>query len=177
MTGNVTNPALTQTIKSTGTGGVTFGGVPMSLDDAMTLLFMQRAQTMSDLATDRAQTAQEKLKEIQQARNYLSQMRELKGQSGDHHSSKMPQDMKDYCKAHDIEWDHTNDDDNHNKGQWDINIQYMQDFVDKLSSDNDLFMIKLKSVINKSQEALQAADSMNTKSKEVMSSIIANFAR
>ena len=178
MTTNVTDAAAPPTIQTGGSSGITFGGVDMSLDDAIALLFMQRAQTMTDLAADRAQTAQEKLKDIQTARDMLSRMRDLK-QQADHGNTtkKMPDDMKAFCEQHKISWDKTGNDDYHNKDEWDVNIQYMQDFTDKLSSDNDLFMIKLKSVINKSQEATQAADGLMTKNKEVVSSIIANFAR
>ena len=177
MTTGVTDSAATQTIQAGGPSGVKFGGVDMSLDDAMALLFLQRAQTMTDVATDRAQTAQAKLKDIQGARDMLARMRELKQEAAKNHNSTMPPDMKQYCEDHNISWDKKGNDDVHNKDEWDVNIQYMQDFVDKLSSDNDLFMIKLKSVINKSQEATQAADSLSTKNKEVVSSIIANFAR
>ncbi len=178
MTTNVTDASSTPTITAGGSSGIMFGGIEMSLDDAMALLFIQRAQTMTDLATDRAQTAQEKLHEIQEARDMLSRMRELK-QEADHEDSttKMPADMKEFCDKNNISWDKTGGDDYHNKKEWDVNIQYMQDHVDKLSSDNDLFMIKLKSVINKSQEATQAADSLMTKNKEVVSGIIANFSR
>jgi hypothetical protein len=179
MTTNVTDTAAKQTqgVTTGGSSGVMFGGVDMSLEDAMALLFIQRAQTMTDLASDRAQTAQDKLKDIQAARDMLGKMRGLKQTASKDGSSTMPPDMKAFCQEHHIHWDETGNDDKHDKDEWDVNIQYMQDYVDKLSSDNDLFMIKLKSVINKSQEATQAADGLMTKNKEVVSSIVANFAR
>ena len=170
------------TIKSTGSGGVLVDGVAMSLNDAVALIYMKRAETMNDIATDRAQEAEMKLKDLQDARAMLGRMRGLKQDARNdtqhaHNCTEMPPDMVQYCKDHKVDWDHHNNDTWHTADEWDVNIQYMQDHLDKLSSDNDLFMIKLKSVINKGQEATQACDGMNTKSKEVMSSIIANMAR
>ena len=163
------------------TGATTITGVStnpdtsMSLNEKLLMLFINRAQTMQGIAGDRTEEAQDKLKEIQDARAMKSRMNDLKQKANDDGHAVMPQDMKDYCEAHNIDWDHTGHDDNHNKDEWGVNIQYMDDFIDKLSSNNDLFMIKLRSVVDKSNEAVQGAGGVESQAKDLMKDILAGF--
>ena len=156
-------------------GASTNPDTSMSLNEKLLMLFLNRAQTMQGIAGDRTEEAQDKLKEIQDARAMKSRMNDLKEKADHDGHAVMPQDMKDYCEAHNVDWDHTGHDDNHNKDEWSVNIQYMDDFIDKLSSNNDLFMIKLRSVVDKSNEAVQGASGVENQAKDLMKDVLAGF--
>lgn len=166
-----TDVSLNQKIESKGDGFVEYGGVRMSVDELVMLVFMMKSETMSNLASDRAADAQANLQQIQKARGYSSQVGQLKSQAGGGTSS-MPADMKKFFQDNGIKWSKEGA---QGKDDWDITKQYLNDYIDKLSSNNDLKMIKLKSIINKQQEAAQGADSMVTISKQTMGSILSNF--
>ncbi len=159
---------LNQKIEAQGNGSVKYGGTEMSVQELVMMVFMMKAEVMSSVAADRASDAQSKLDLIKKARAFLTDMdvkkNDAKTKGG---STEMSADMKSFMKANGIKWDTTGDDDWHDSDQWDINKQYMNDFIDKQSSNNDLQMIKLKSVINKQQEAVQGSDSMVGRIKEL----------
>ena len=47
-----------------GEGRVSYGGETMSVMEAVSMLFIERSEVFSDLAADKIQTSQAKLKEI-----------------------------------------------------------------------------------------------------------------
>ena len=53
----------------------------------------------------------------------------------------------------------------------------ISNYVDQLSSNNDLRMLSLKTAVNKSQQALTAADGILQNIKQLMQTIISNLAR
>ncbi len=160
---------LNQKIEAQGNGSVKYGGTEMSVQELVMMVFMMKAEVMSSVAADRASDAQSKLDLIKKARSFLTDMDVKKNdaKTATAGNTEMPSDMKAFMKENNIKWDTTGNDDYHDPDQWDINKQYMNDFIDKQSSNNDLQMIKLKSVINKQQEAVQGSDSMVGRIKEL----------
>ncbi len=151
-------------------------GSNMSVEDIMAMLFLRRAETLSGLATDRAQQEQGKLDELNSAREMLARMTALKQDAGKH-ASEMPADMVAFCKEHNIDFDHTGNDNWHNKDEWGVNIQYLNTYIDKLSSNNDTFMIKLKSLVGKATNATEGANNVVTQRKQIMKDILTSFGR
>lgn len=151
-------------------------GGSMSIEDVMAMLFLRRAETLSGLATDRAQQEQDKLNDLNAGREMLAKMTALKQDAGKK-TSEMPADMVDFCKSHNIDFDHTGNDNLHTKDEWGVNIQYLNTYIDKLSSDNDTFMIKLKSLVGKATNATEGANNVVTQKKQIMKDILTSFGR
>ena len=155
-------------------------GKSMSIEDVMAMLFLRRAETLSKLATGRADQEQSKLNDLNTAREMLARMTAIKQDTGDKKgkgASAMPQDMVAYFEAHDIDYDRKGGDTWHNKDEWGVNIQYMNTYIDKLSSDNDTFMIKLKSLVGKATNATEGANNVVTQKKQIMKDILTSFGR
>ena len=163
-----------------GAGGVSHvaraDGGRISVEEVMAMLFLRRAETLSDLASDRANQEQGKLNELNDARQMLARMTGLKQDAGKH-SSEMPADMVAFCKEHSIDTDRTGNDNKHGKDEWGINIQYLNTYIDKLSSSNDTFMIKLKSLVGKATNATEGANNVVSQRKQIMKDILTSFGR
>ena len=140
------------------------------------MLFLRRAETLSGLATDRAEQEEGKLSDLNDARQMLARMTALK-QDSDDGTTEMPADMVKYCQSHNIDFDHTGNDNNHNKDEWGVNIQYLNTYIDKMSSNNDTFMIKLKSLVGKATNATEGANNVVTQRKQIMKDILTSFGR
>ena len=151
-------------------------GKGASIEDVMAMLFLRRAETLSGLATDRAQQEEGKLNDLNKARNMLARMTALKQDAGDG-TSGMPRDMVEFCNSNNIDYDRAGNDTWHDKDQWGVNIQYLNTYIDKLSSNNDTFMIKLKSLVGKSTNATEGANNVVTQRKQIMKDILTSFGR
>ena len=159
-------------LKYTGEGRVSFtDGPSMSVMEAVSFLFMERSEVFSTLAKDKMQESQNNLNEIKEARAMLARMRILKQDAGKD-ASTMPDDMIEYCKQNKISTDRKGDDDIHNKGEWDVNIENMQSHLDSLTDSNQMQFLQLKSVVNKLEESVSAANKAVDKNHDAVKGIL-----
>ena len=82
-------------VEYVGEGRVSYGGETMSVMEAVSMLFIERSEVFSDLAADKIQASQAKLKEIKEARKFLQVMRTLKSNANTNanKNSGMPVEM------------------------------------------------------------------------------------
>ena len=172
-TNTSTNVNRFDDLKYVGEGRVSFAdGTSMSVMEAVSFLYLERSETFSQLSRDKMQDAQDNLNKIKEARDMLARMRQLKSEAGKKKASTMPQDMVDYCADNDIKLDETGNDNKHNKGEWDVNIENMQAHLDSLTDSNQLEFLKLKSTVNKLDEAITAANKAVDKNHDAIKGIL-----
>lgn len=159
-------------LKYVGEGRVSFSdGTSMSVMEAVSFLYLERSETFSQLSKDKMQDAQTNLNKIKEARTMLAKMRGLKEDAGKG-TSDMPPDMVKYCNDHKIDTDRRGNDDKHNKSEWDVNIENMQAHLDTLTDSNQLEFLKLKSVVNKLDESVTAANKAVDKNHDAIKGIL-----
>ena len=81
-----------------------FGGQKVSLDTAIMLLFLARAQTVSDLSQQRVVAMQNDLKEMNQAKKMLDLMQNLKTTARKDGNARMPPELLQWLKQNKISW-------------------------------------------------------------------------
>ena len=144
--------------------------------EAVCLVLQQRYITMSDVTAQKTREMQEQVNQINEAGSWL---RAVKDAGDDGESFNPPAGASDGLK----QWmtDHgldVTDVDDHpdadgvKKAEGEIG-----NYIDQLSSTNDLKMLSLKTAVNKSQEALTAADGVLQDLKQLMQTINNNMAR
>lgn len=163
-------------VEYVGEGRVSYGGETMSVMEAVSLLFIERSEVFSDLAADKIASSQAKLKEIKTAREWLQKMRAAKSDAGDGNSD-MPREMIDFTKENKIGRSGTGDFYNsgtrvrYNKDQWDVVIQNTSSHIESLTDSNQLEFLKLKSTVNKLDEAVSASNKMYDKNYDAIKAI------
>lgn len=174
-------PVPDKGVEYVGQGRVSYHGETMSVMEAVSLLFVERSEVFSDLAADKIKSSQAKLKEIKEAREMLQRMRKLKGEAKGGKSD-MPEDMiawdnknsKSRSTAGDF-WDSNGDGINnrvkYDPDQWDIAIQGTSAHIESLTDSNQLEFLKLKSTVNKLDEAVSASNKMYDKNYDAIKAI------
>ena len=157
---------------------VMLDGKPTTISpmEAVCLVLQNRYITMSDLTAQKTQEMQEQVNQINDANAWLNAVKN----AGDDGKSFTPPagasaGLKQWMTDHhldtkDVE-DHP-DADGVKKAEGEIS-----NYIDQLSSTNDLKMLDLKTAVNKSQEALTAADGVLQDLKQLMQLINNNMAR
>ncbi|MGI9228473.1 MAG: hypothetical protein ACR2P9_01295 [Gammaproteobacteria bacterium] len=166
----------------------------VSVEDVVALLFLRRAHTLQGILQDKADQEKNKLDAIDAARQMGARVTELTQEADRWKNSNMPKDMQDYFEAHGIAFDETvgKSDDNlkntdgtvnplrgeytFTKDQWGVASAGLNAQVDKMTSDNSIFTIKMKSTLSKADNALEAYDGINKKHNDTQGSIIRNIA-
>ena len=144
--------------------------------EAVCLVLQQRYITMSDVTAQKTREMQEQVNQINEANSWLNAVKN----AGDDGESFTPPagtsgGLKQWMTDHGLETTGLNDpldaDGLRNaEGQ-------ISNYIDQLSSTNDLKMLSLKTAVNKSQEALTAADGVLQDLKQLMQTINNNMAR
>ena len=167
-------------VEYVGEGRVSYGGETMSVMEAVSMLFIERSEVFSDLAADKIQTSQAKLKQIKTAREWLQKMRTQKSNAGSdksYISDEMGQWMKDNGidrsgAGEVVTW--ASDGREHmkyDKDQWDVAIQNTTAHIETLTDSNQLEFLKLKSTVNKLDEAVSASNKMYDKNYDAIKAI------
>ena len=135
---------------------------------------------MEGIAADQAESAQDKLNDIKEARQWVEKAKAYKqkckdgdgdaGKDGD--AATMDADMKAYFQKHGVEWETGGDDDIHNADGWQVNIDNLQTYENDLSDTQDLKMLKVKSAANKYSESVQASNKFLGDLSQLINSLI-----
>lgn len=142
---------------------------------AVCFVLQKRYATLSDVTAQRTQEMQDQVNQINEASEWLKAVKEAE----DGQSPETPGEPSDALQ----QWMDDNDIDVDNLGSDTdaAELESMENkfssYVDQLSSTNDLKMLELKTVVNKSQEALTAADGVLQDIKQLMQTITGNMAR
>ena len=158
-------------------GKVTYNGVSMSVFEAVSMLFIERAQTYSTLTSDRLKSAQGNLKSIKQARALLGQVRELKQQiDSDGGVKKIPAGLKDFCKAHNITIP-ADDDNKYSGDEFKTVTDNLQGGLDNMQDTNQIEMLKLKTSVNNMDTSITGASKNEEKMYGTTKDIINGLGR
>ena len=144
--------------------------------EAVCLVLQQRYIAMSDVTAQKTREMQEQVNEISEANSWLNAVRN----AGDDGSSFAPPDgdsggLTAWMSAHGLDTEGVEDTPD-TDGVKNAEAQ-ISNYIDQLSSTNDLKMLSLKTAVNKSQEALTAADGVLQDLKQLMQTITNNMAR
>ena len=166
-------------VEYVGEGRVSYGGETMSVMEAVSMLFIERSEVFSDLAADKIQTSQAKLKEIKEARKFLQQARGLKSVAGtdSEHTASMTEEMQHWMDNNKIDRSQTGyfyDNGTHvgyTRDQWDVAITNIGSHIETMTDSNQLEFLKLKSTVNKLDEAVSASNKMYDKNYDAIKAI------
>lgn len=172
---------------------ITLNGKPTTISplEAVCYVLQNRYIAMSDSVAQRTQEMQDQVNEINEAQDWLNAI--AKAESGGEWqkpgtaSSSLKKWMTDKGITLD-DWGSPPDADNPTSGLAGLTSPLdpgkLKEFetqfsnhIDQLSSTNDLKMLSLKTVVNKSQEALTAADGVLQEIKQLMQTINNNIGR
>ncbi len=154
-------------------GEIMYQGQPVSIDQALELVFLDRANEFNSQAADQIKAMENSLNEMKSTRDMLARMKELQTTTKeDGGTSEMPKDMVEFLKARGVKTDRKGNDDVHNADEWAVNIQYLESYSDQVSGDNQVLFIKLKSATNKAKEAETAVSSHDNKAYQVANTIL-----
>ena len=143
--------------------------------DAVCFVLQLRYIATSDLVAEKTREMQEQINQIHEANSWLNAV--TTGASG------MPFEAPEGATETLQEWMESNgiDSTGYEDPPSKENLEHAQgqisNYVDQLSSNNDLRMLSLKTAVNKSQQALTAADGVLQNLKQLMQTIIANLTR
>ena len=157
---------------------VTIDGKPTTISplEAVCLVLQNRYITMSNRTAQQTQAMQEQVDQINDANAWLQAVTEAGG-DGDKFSAPAgaSDGLKDWMEEQGIDTtgvDNSPDGDGLKDAEGRIN-----NYIDGLTSTNDLKMLELKTSVNKAQEALTAADGVLQDLKQLMQTITNNMAR
>ena len=143
--------------------------------EAVCLVLQNRYLALSDEVAQKTEDMQDQVNQINEANDWLSAVK--KGEdSGSLDSPGDPSDsLQQWMDKNGIDVDALSDSpdsDDLKSAETDLS-----NYVDQLSSTNDLKMLSLKTSVNKSQEALTAADGVLQELKQLMQTIANNMGR
>ena len=144
--------------------------------EAVCLVLQQRYIAMSDVTAQKTREMQDQVNQINEANSWLNA---LKNAGADGGSFKPPagasHGLTMWMANHGLKT--TGLSDTPDAAQIKDAEGKIGNYVDQLSSTNDLKMLSLKTAVNKSQEALTAADGVLQDLKQLMQLINNNMAR
>lgn len=83
--------------------------------------------------------------------------------------------MKAFFDQNGIKYDTTGNDMINNKDEWDVAIQGLKNFTDKLNSNSQMDMIRLQSLMNKRDQAFEMMTNVLQKTSKLNGDIISNM--
>ena len=166
-------------------GTLSVGGMKMSLNEAVFYVLAQRAATVSSLAEGRVSQMQDQLTAMNSAKKVLDEMKNLKNKSQDGGPQAMPEDVEKWLKTNGVTVSSDSSGTVVLKGnyvakkydskQWETNMNYLQTKVDSMTQDQQLQYIKLKSYVDKANDATEGASSQVSKMEQTQSFIMQKF--
>jgi len=115
---------------------------------------------------------------IEQGGFYLSQMQQHKidAERNSQGYTHMPSSMKSFLDRHRINYDKTGNDTKQNPKEWQVNIEYLNNWIKGRSNEVETDVIKLNDIINKQNQLLQSSTTILKKAHEVLESLIKSLA-
>ena len=148
-----------------------------NIDLAVQLIFLAYNKLMNLRTQDKLEQVKATLAEMNSCREMYSRMKELQQQASQNGTSKMPQDMVDFLNARGIKYDTTGNDNVHNHDEWDVNMQYLDSYMQKISGQNKTQMLELNQCVEDGNNALREVSTIFSKFSEILQSIIQTINR
>ena len=148
-----------------------------NIDLAVQLIFLAYNKLMNLRTQDKLEQVKSTLAEMNSCREMYSRMKELQQQAKQNGTSKMPQDMVDFLNARGIKYDTTGNDNVHNHDEWDVNMQYLDSYMQKISGQNKTQMLELNQCVEDGNNALREVSTIFSKFSEILQSIIQTINR
>ena len=135
---------------------------------------LQLAQSM--LCKSAAQDYMDQIEQIQALQKKCSEMiakaRDLQNQAKkDDTTTTMPQDMIDFFEENHLHWDEKGDDYNHNKDEWDYNIQSLTNFQESISNKTQTLMVYLQDYIGQYNSFTQGASAQVSQAMQTLTAV------
>ena len=149
--------------------------VNISTLEAVMFVLQQRYVAMSDVTAEKTREMQEQVKQIKEANAWLNAITESAITGDQHYPPGTNEWMSTWMTRHGLDpsgYQNPRTAENFRNAQAQVS-----NYVDQLSSNNDLRMLSLKAAVNKSQQALTAADGVLQNIKQLMQTITSNMAR
>ncbi len=143
--------------------------------EAVCLVLQNRYIALSDETARKTQDMQDQVNQINEANKWLGAVKDGEDSGSLDSPGDPSESLQQWMDDNDIDVDALGDspDSDDLKGA----ETKLSNYVDQLSSTNDLKMLSLKTTVNKSQEALTAADGVLQELKQLMQTITGNMAR
>ena len=181
VNGNLGNLGIIQSSDGT----LSVNGQEMSLNEAVFYVLAQRAQTVGSLAQDRVSQMETQLTSMNKAKKMLDIMKDLKGKAKDGKAQAMPENVQEWLKANGVSISSDSSGtvvlggnyvaNKYSSQQWETNMNYLQTKVDSMTQDQQLQYIKLKSYVDKANDATEGASSQVSKMEQTQSFIMQKF--
>ncbi len=150
----------------------------MNIDLAVQLIFLQYNKLMNLRTQDKLGQVKNTLAEMNACREMYSRMKALQQQAKTSGKNvAMPQDMLDFINARGVKHDTTDNDNLHNADQWDVNMQYLDSYMQKISGQNKTQMLELNQCVEDGNNALREVSTVFSKYSEILQSIIQTINR
>ncbi|MDE0155275.1 MAG: hypothetical protein OXS28_06720 [Gammaproteobacteria bacterium] len=154
-------------------GKVSYNGVTMSVFEAVSMLFVERAQTYSTLTADRLKSAQDNLKSIKEARAFLGKVRDLAKKDG---INDIPKGLPEFCKEHNITLP-SDEDGKYDKDEFKTVTDNLQGGLDNMQDTNQIEMLKLKTSVNNMDTSITGASKNEEKLYGTTKDIVSGLGR
>ncbi len=149
-----------------------------NIDLAVQLVFLEDNKLMNLRTQDKLNEVKATLDEMNACRDMYSRMKQFQTQAKTSGKNvEMPQDMLDFINARGIKYDTTGNDNLHNADQWDVNMQYMDSYMQKISGQNKTQMLELNQFVEAGNNALREVSTVFSKFSEIIQSIIQTINR
>ena len=148
-----------------------------NIDLAVQLVFLEDNKLMNLRTQDKLNEVKATLDEMNACREMYSRMKELQQQAKQNGTSTMPQDMVDFINARGIKHDTTGNDNVNNHDEWDVNMQYLDSYMQKISGQNNTQMLELNQFVEAGNNALREVSTVFSKFSEIIQSIIQTINR
>ena len=149
-----------------------------NIDLAVQLIFLAYNKLMNLRTQDKLEQVKSTLAEMNACREMYSRMKQFQTQAKTSGKNvEMPQDMLDFINARGIKYDTTGNDNLHNADQWDVNMQYMDSYMQKISGQNKTQMLELNQCVEDGNNALREVSTIFSKFSEILQSIIQTINR
>ena len=149
--------------------------VKVSTLEAVMFVLQQRYVAMSDVTAEKTREMQQQVDQIKEANAWLNAVTESTVTGEPNSPPGTSESLSTWMTRHGLDPSGYEDPptaENFRNAQAQIS-----NYVDQLSSNNDLRMLSLKTAVNKAQQAMTAADGVLQNIKQLMQTITSNMAR
>ncbi|MEI2740861.1 MAG: hypothetical protein V9G63_00245 [Candidatus Competibacter sp.] len=166
---------MSNSVQSVGGGVFVVDGQSMDYATLVLSLQVERVNLLDKQLVAQAQGIQERNALIAQANDMLARVQQLKNQAAQNNNvTNGGAEMKKFFDANGIKYDTTGNDFLHNKDEWEVAIQGLKNFTDKLNSQSELDFIRVQNLNNKREQALELTTNQLQKDSKIKNDIIGN---
>ena len=166
---------MSNSVQSVGGGTFVVGGQSMDYATLVLALQLERVDLLDKQLGAQAQAIQDRNALIAQANDMLTRVQQLKNQAAQNNTATNGgAEMKKFFDTNGIKYDTTGNDMINTKDEWEVAIQGLKNFTDKLNSQSELDFIRVQNLNNKREQALELTTNQLQKDSKIKNDIIGN---